>query len=143
MAAYFKMLNPGGLIAMQIPNPSTMPIMHAITKTAAENKWKLIFEGFNNGLYLYEPGIYYDILCKHSGDINVWETHYHHIMPNHESIIEWYSSTGMKPYLDLLDEDGKEEFAADVLSQIKLSYPAQADGTVLFPFRRILFTAKK
>lgn len=140
---YYKMINPGGVMAMQIPNPSSMPIQTAIDKVAASGRWSDCFPGFHNGLYLYEPGYYYDILSDLTNETNVWETHYHHIMPGHQAIIEWYSSTGMKPYLDMLADEEKHAFSNDVLDIIKNEYDIQKDGSVLFPFRRIFFTITK
>jgi hypothetical protein len=44
----------------------------------------------------------------------------------------------MKPFLDRLPDDAaRAEFEAEVLKQISPFYPAQADGRVLFPFKRI------
>ena len=139
----FEMLNPGGVLAMQIPNPSTMPIQTAVEKTAGQEKWGNRFKGFHNGLYLYEPGYYYNILTGLSDDVSLWETHYHHVMPDHEAIVEWYSSTGMKPYLALLEDKEKEQFCAEVLDILKQEYPLQINKNVLFPFRRIFFTIYK
>ncbi len=139
----FSMLIPGGIMAMQIPNPSTMPIQIAVDQASADEKWVNKFNSFHNGLFLHEPGYYFDILNELSDDINLWETHYHHIMPDHESIIDWYSSTGMKPYLDLLEEDEKEQFRSKVLDIIRQEYPLQRNTNVLFKFRRIFFTAEK
>jgi trans-aconitate 2-methyltransferase len=62
-------------------------------------------------------------------------------MPDHESIIEWYKSTGMRPYLEKLDEQERSEFIAGVLARIRDGYRVQADGRVLFPFRRLFFIA--
>ena len=140
---YFKMLNPGGIMAMQIPNPSSMHIQTAIDRVASSDRWKNYFLQFQNGLYLYEPGFYYDILRSLSKEANVWETHYHHVMPGHQAIIDWYASTGMKPYLSLLSDDDKQAFSDDVLFIIKNDYKIQKNGSVLFPFRRIFFTLQK
>jgi trans-aconitate 2-methyltransferase len=68
----------------------------------------------------------------------MWETFYFHILDSHRSIIEWTKSAGMKPYLDALkDNNEKEEFADEVLTEVKAQYPLQRNGKVVFPFKRL------
>lgn len=139
----FSQIKTNGVMAMQIPNPKFMPIHIAVIQTAGNRKWKSTFRYLPNSLHLFEPGYYYDVLSGLSKNISLWETHYYHKMPGFESIIEWYSSTGMKPYLGLLNDKEKEQFSDEVLKKIKKVYPVQSNGCVLFPFRRIFFTAMK
>ena len=143
LPVFWSMLNPGGVIAMQIPNPTDMEIQLSIDKIAGASKWIGFFKNFQNGMYLHEPEYYYEILRKLSDKIDIWETNYHHIMLGHKSIIDWYSSTGMKPYLKRLNQVQQEEFAEEILTEIKTEYKLQSDGTVLFEFRRIFFMAQK
>ena len=65
------------------------------------------------------------------------------MLDSQEDIIEWYKSTGFKPYLDQLDAPGQEEFLAALRAQVLPFYPPQADGKVLFEFERLFFTAVK
>lgn len=140
---WFSMLNPGGVMAMQIPNPLQMPIHIAMKKVSAKRRWGGRFAGFDDGLYLHEPFFYYDILSNMNGETDIWETHYQHILPSHDSIVDWYSSTGMKPYLNKLDNDECAIFKDLVLQEIRKKYPVNADGSVIFPFRRIMFMIMK
>lgn len=89
----------------------------------------------------HEPSFYYDALCSAAKRIDLWKTHYHHVLPGHEAIIEWYSSTGMKPYLERLTDEEKHRFEQSVLLKIRNRYKAQEDGNVLFQFRRLFFIA--
>ena len=53
-------------------------------------------------------------------------------------------STGLKPYLDKLDDDlEKKEFEEEVLKEIKNAYPIQKNGKVLLPFKRLFFIGYK
>lgn len=127
---------------MQVPNTSDTPIGIAVLETAREDRWQQHFEGMDSGLHHYEDlNFYYDILSPLTKDVHPWETHYNHVMSGHEAIIEWYKSTGMKPYLAKLDEAEKDELAKRVLSSIRGKYKVQRDGSVLFPFRRLFFIA--
>jgi len=62
------------------------------------------------------------------------QTDYIHVLESQPAIIEWISSTGMKPYLDRLQEKEKTQFEDEVLSEIKHYYPVQKT-TVKFFFR--------
>lgn len=135
-----ELLNRGGALAVQIPNTSNMAITEALHRTAGSEKWASRFDGKEPGHSAKEPFEYYDALCG-AGELSVWETQYHHVMADHRKIIEWYESTGLRPYLSLLDKPEQAQFKEDLLENVKALYPLRKDGTVLFPFRRIFLLA--
>lgn len=140
---FFSILNDNGVLAVQIPNLTYMPIHVAVQETAQEDIWLNYFGNMGDGLEYHELTFYYDALCSLAKDINLWETHYHHVLPGHEAIIEWYSATGMRLYLEKLTGEEKERFLQSVLAKIRERYQVQTDGKVLFPFRRLFFIAYK
>ncbi len=140
---FFNMLDDRGVLAVQVPNVTYMPIKEAVQNTAKEDTWYDYFKGMDDGLEYHELTYYYDVLCSLAKNIDLWETRYHHVLPGHEAIIEWYSSTGMRPYLDKFTGEEKQRFKQGVLSKIRGSYRVQDDGSVLFPFRRLFFVAYK
>ncbi|KUO64498.1 MAG: hypothetical protein APF84_10415 [Gracilibacter sp. BRH_c7a] len=139
----FAMLHDNGLLAVQLPNPTYMPINIAVLDTAEDERWQDRFKDIDDGLICNELSYYYNALSPLTKDIELWETYYYHVVPGHEAIIDWYKSTGMKPFLARLDESEKDEFAQEVLSKIQTEYKTQEDGNVLFPFRRLFFIAHK
>lgn len=140
----FSMVNGDGVLAVQIPNPGKMPISIAVHKSAQEYKWRDYFTTINDGMYYEELSYYYDTLSALTNVIELWETQYNHIMPDHRDIIEWYKSTGMKFFLDKLPgQKVKDDFADDILAKIQMEYEQQKDGNILFPFRRLFFIAYK
>ena len=57
-------------------------------------------------------------------------------------MIEFYSSTGLKPYLEgLSSEDLRDRFKEEVLESYRTLFPTQPNGKVLFPFRRLFVIA--
>jgi trans-aconitate 2-methyltransferase len=63
-------------------------------------------------------------------------------MPNVEAIVEFYKGTGLRPYLDVIDDAAeRERFLAEYLEKLAPAFPPRADGAVLFPFRRIFIVA--
>lgn len=135
------LLNPGGILAVQIPIQRVHPVhilLHSLVQT---EKWckKLTPRPYNNLL----PEEYYDLLSEVSADFELWETVYYHRMPDHESILEWYKGAGMRPYLEQLGEEDAAEFTRDFLCALKEQYPIRKNGEILFRFPRFFFIAKK
>lgn len=136
-----ELLNSGGALAVQVPNTTKMAITAALDKTASAERWGKLFSGLTTKHSSNEPGDYYDALSPVAGDLSIWETRYYHVMADHSQIVEWYESTGLRPYLNVLDEGQQAKFKADLLQNVASYYPKQKDGTVLFPFRRIFLLA--
>ena len=64
-------------------------------------------------------------------------------MPSHESIVEWYKGTGLRPYLAQLSADDQKKYLDDVMHRLKEIYPVQKNGKIIFRFPRLFFTAQK
>ena len=136
----WKMVNENGVIAVQMPLYNEMPVCGAVEQ-AASGIWPRL-DNVMDIFTFHEPGYYYDVLSYLSGKIDMWVTDYLHIMDSHKSIIEMIKSAGLKPYLDRLEsESDKLEFESAALRNIMEAYPAQENGRVIFPFKRLFFIA--
>lgn len=144
IADLFDMMEDGGALAIQLPLYHTMPVSKAIENVSLKERWKKQTIGANDAFKFHSSDYYYDILSVKIGSIIMWETSYIHIMPSHQSIVEMLKSTGIRPFLDRLDtEEEKVEFEKDVLKEIIKTYPAQSNGNILFPFKRLFFIGYK
>jgi len=95
-----------------------------------------------NALTMERPAFYYDALAKISTNLDIWETEYSHVMESAASIVDWISSTGLRPFLAALDTDAERaEFTAELLQRVRDAYQVRANGKVLFPFRRTFVIA--
>lgn len=141
LADMMSILNPDGIMAIQVPMNFEEPIHKILTELVTGEKWS---EHFNPRIfYTLTESEYFDILSGLTENFEIWKTTYGHRMPSHNSIVEWYKSTGMKPYLDVLNDAEQEEFIADVMTELKKDYPIQANGEILFRFPRLFMLAKK
>ena len=137
-----ELLKEGGTLAIQIPQQAKHP-MHRIVKSVAESeKWKQKLPVSRTFHTLTEEE-YFDILSELSDNFRMWETAYFHTMPSHQSIVEWYKGTGLRPYLEQLGDSDRDEFEKDILTQTQRYYPVQQNGGILFRFPRLFMTAVK
>ncbi len=139
-----NILSDNGIIAIQLPLFFDMPLGKSIARISKESRWSKATEGVTELFTIHNYSIYYDYLSVLFHSIEIWESNYIHILKSHNSILEMIKSTGLRPYLERLENGAdKEDFVDKVLSDIRKDYPFQKDGKVLFPFKRLFFTAKK
>jgi len=138
------LLSGSGAIAIQIPQFWDMPLGKIIDNTAKVDRWKTRTEAVSNLFTIHNYSFYYDILSDLFNSIEIWETHYMHILNNHVSILEMMRSTGLKPYLERLNSDSDaNDFEEIVLNEIMKTYPIQKNGKVILPFKRLFFIGYK
>jgi len=138
-----QLLNAGGALAVQVPKFKDMPIEHTIIEVTGTPDYAASFAGFESGMHYFADRFYYDVLCSISRRVDLWATDYYHVLENHAAIIEWIRSTGMRPYVEHLPEQRRDGFMRQVLERLRAPYPSQADGRVLFVFKRLFFIAYK
>ena len=140
----YKMLNEGGVLAAQVPYVRYLPIYSSIQVLIKTEKWSEYFicPPLYPKHYTYEH--YYNIICGLTDKIEIWQTDYIHIMPDHEGIVEWYKGTGLRPFMDMIpDEKKRLDFCNDYKRLVSQKYPVEKNGNVLLPFTRIFFIAYK
>ena len=137
-----SILKPNGVLAVQVPMNFEEPIHKIIAEVIKKPEWA---EKIGNGrqFYTLKESEYFDVLSALSSDFTMWKTIYMHRMPSHQSIIEWYKSTGMKEYLAVLSDEDKIKFEKAVFNEVEKYYPVQKNGEIIFRFPRLFFTAVK
>jgi len=137
-------VRPSGILAFQMPALYNQPAARVAHDLSESAPWKSHRLSERYTLRTHTPGEYYDWLAPLSKQLQIWETVYFHEMANHDAIVEFYSSTGLKPYLEgLPSAELRNRFTASVLDAYQGLFPTQANGKVLFPFRRIFVIAAR
>lgn len=134
-------LNPGGVLAVQMPGNHAAP-SHTLIREAAGPWWNKI-EPVMRPDPVADLAVYYDMLSPAAGRLDIWETVYFQALDGDNAAAEWLKGSALKPLLDALDEDEAEDFFAAYSALIGKAYPKRADGKTLYPFRRVFIVAKK
>lgn len=143
----FSLLAPGGVLAVQMPDNLDEPSHRLMREVAAIDTLRAhctLTGRTAERTELLGAGGYYDVLAPVAASVDVWRTTFHHPMASADAIVEWVSSTGLKPFLEALDGDAaRQSFLAEYRRRIDAAYPARADGKRLLAFPRLFFVAVK
>lgn len=138
----FSQVAIGGFLAVQMPSQNDSPLRTAVQDIAADPVWRNRFNFARNALTKHPPEFYYDVLKPLCTRLDIWETEYFHIMESPQAIVNWFRGTGLRPYLEALENDEqRQSFEARLLDAYTQAYPRRSDGKILFPFRRLFFIA--
>lgn len=139
-------LRPGGTLAFQVPARSAAADI--FRTLAGSPRWARDLAAVSTdearGSHhstVREPADYADILAGLGATADVWETTYIHVLTGDDPVLEWYSGTGLRPYLDALGPDRVDAFREDVRAALRIAFPTRPYGTLL-PFRRIFAVAR-
>ena len=137
-----SLLQPGGVLAIQMPAMHDAPLRALQNEVAAAGPWAPILKdaGFARGLL--PTGIYYDILRPHVAHLDLWETTFLHVLNGENAVTEWASGSSLRPFLDALPATLKQPFRDAYSKALRPHYPRRADGTTLLPFKRLFMVAR-
>ncbi|HSI41137.1 MAG TPA: trans-aconitate 2-methyltransferase [Xanthobacteraceae bacterium] len=133
-------LAPGGVLAVQMPDNVDQPSHRLMRETAAAGPWAEKLAGAARD-QLPEIGAYYDRLGPHARRLDIWHSIYNHPLAGPGAIVEWFRSTGLRPFLAPLNEAERAGFLADYTARIAKAYPPRFDGKVLLRFPRLFVVA--
>jgi trans-aconitate 2-methyltransferase len=136
----FSRLTPGGQLATQVPSNHNHISHQIYRETAEEDMFKFILQGFQRYSPVLSIDDYARILFNCGAEqITVLEKVYPHVLENSDAVVEWISGTALVPYFERLGKY-KEEFLKSIREKMRAAMP---DSPVFYPFRRMLFSARK
>ena len=137
-----KLVAPGGCLAVQRPARGSTLFRSSILSVARRPRWRDAMSGAGDALTLQAPEYYYDLCTGAGARVDLWETTYYHPLADHDALVAWFETTGMRPFLERLDdEEARTAFKQDVLEACRSDFPPAADGQVLLAFKRLFFLA--
>nr|WP_245848299.1 methyltransferase domain-containing protein [Actibacterium ureilyticum] len=135
-----RALMPGGVLAVQMPRQYDEP-SHRLLRDLAADLFPDRFD-FTGWRAPVAPPQDYARMLMPLGAVSVWETHYVQVLPKADQghpVRQFTQSTAMRPFVDKLTGDEAPRFIAAYDDALGTAYPAEPDGTVLFPFQRVFF----
>jgi trans-aconitate 2-methyltransferase len=138
LARLLASLPTGGVLAVQMPDNTREPALMLMEKVATS-----LAQPSPARSDLPRPEDYYDLLRPLCRYVDIWHTHYNHVLEDHRGVVEWFKGSGMRPFLAPSSEARREAFLARYTKEIRRAYPARSDGKVLLRFPRLFIIAAR
>jgi trans-aconitate 2-methyltransferase len=136
-------LTAGGCLAVQMPDNLDEHAHRLMRAIAADGPWSAKLAAAATARAEQRGADwYFNLLREHGAHVDVWRTTYHHPLAGGAgAVVEWFKGSGLRPFLDPLDDSERADFLARYEAAIATAYPAAADGAVLLPFPRLFILA--
>ncbi|QKX59687.1 uncharacterized protein TRUGW13939_06827 [Talaromyces rugulosus] len=134
----------GGVFAFQVPDNFLEPSHAMMRETAADGgPWTAVLKDRQPALAKFQSAQdIYNHLSPLCASLNIWHTHYYHILDSHEAVVEWVKGTGLRPFIDPLSDEDRQAFVASYLARLQSVYPTCVDGKVILKYPRLQKTAE-
>jgi len=143
MARLIRSLPAGGVLAVQMPDNLDEPSHRLMAETAAAGPWAAKLAGAAAAREaLPSAETYYRRLKPLCAGLDIWRTTYHHPLKGAAGIVSWVMSTGLRPYLEPLDEDERRTYLDAYRLRLADAYPEMGEGVVLLRFPRLFIVAR-
>jgi len=133
----------GGALAFQAPDNAEEPshrLMRAIAALPAFRD-RAGADGAREPIGAFAD--YERALSPPCAELDLWRTVYAHRLGSPGDIVKWVEGSGLRPYLDPLDAEGRAAFLAAYAQAAAEAYPPQPNGVILFPFPRLFVVAAR
>ena len=135
-------LAPNGVFACQVPVTWGESWHAKLRAVADDGPWSARLQGVRSIAPVASAADYYDWLSP-LAEVDVWKTTYLHVLAGEDPIVDWMTGTGLRPYLDRLDDPGERAaFLAAYSACIAPDFPRHA-GAVLLDFPRLFIVARR
>ena len=139
-----QQLAPGSWIAFQVPGNFDAPSHQAVRDLVSSPRWSDLLRDypFEKAEVTRSAVGYADLLTDAGCAVDAWETIYVHELTGENPVFEWIHGTALRPVRACLSEEHWVQFRNELIPMLDSAYPARADGTTFFPFRRIFVVAQ-
>jgi trans-aconitate 2-methyltransferase len=140
----FRLLAPGGVLAVQMPDNLDEPSHRLMREVATDSRWASAIGDIGKlRARILSAQRYYDLLVPNAVQVDIWRTTYQHPMTSPGAIVDWLRATGLRPFLERLTDDQRGDFVAEYERRIDEAYPTRADGQRLLAFPRLCMIAQR
>jgi trans-aconitate 2-methyltransferase len=142
LARLLGALPQGGVLAVQMPDNTQEPALQLMEQVGANGPWAAAIatsDAARNDLM--RPEQFYDLLRPLCSYLDIWHTHYNHLMENHAAVVEWFKGSSLRPFYSVLEGAMREQFLAAYSDAIARAYSVRFDGKVMLTFPRLFILA--
>jgi trans-aconitate 2-methyltransferase len=133
-------LPPGAWFALQVPGNHAAPAHALAAELLDEPPWRGAAT-LDAGSHALSPERYAELLAGTGAAADVWESTYLQRLTGADPVLEWISSTTLRPVRAALGGAGWAAYRAALAPRLRAAYPARPDGSTWFPFRRVFAVA--
>lgn len=138
-----KGMKAGGVLALQMPDNMDEPCHRMMHETAEAGPWANALRNAAGAREIIRSPIeYYTLLKPNCRSLDIWHTAYYHVLDGVQGVVDFFSTTGLRPYLDPLDETMRRQFIDVYRANLATAYPPVPGGKVLMRFPRIFIVAQ-
>jgi trans-aconitate 2-methyltransferase len=142
-----SMVSPGGMAAVQMPDNFHAPSHTLINDIVQGARWREKLGGVARGPTVAPPANYLSWLAPLTRRVDMWLTEYLQVLPQRTDgehpVAAWTKGTRLLPIMAALDAQEQAEFLREYTHRLAVAYPARADGSTVFPFRRMFIVANR
>ncbi|WP_363799501.1 trans-aconitate 2-methyltransferase [Lysobacter firmicutimachus] len=134
----------GAWLAVQMPGNFDAPSHRLVRELASAPAWASQLDGLalrGDGT-VDAPRDYAELLADAGCEVDAWETTYVQRLSGADAVLEWISGTALRPIRNALDDAGWQRFRDQLAPRLRAAYPARADGSTWFEFRRVFAVAR-
>jgi len=144
LARCFRALRPGGSLGVQMPANDREIAQVTIFELANEPGWSPLLDKVRtpSDRFVQSPEEYRAMLAAFGFiDIDCYYHVFRHPMCGPSEVVEWSRATVLRPFLDQLPVERRDEFIRDLTSRLELAYGTS--GPLTFEFRRLFLFARR
>jgi trans-aconitate 2-methyltransferase len=142
LPALVKRLAPGGALAVQVPDNLEEPAHRLMREVAVQRPWAAkLASAASARPSLAGAAWYFELLRPLCTTLDVWRTTYYHRLAGAAAIVEWFKGSGLRPFLEPLDEAERAGYLQRYTAAVAQAYPVLSDGSALLPFPRMFLVA--
>jgi trans-aconitate 2-methyltransferase len=142
-ASCLEALAPGGRMAAQIPANEGETTRLVLDRLVGERPWSAMLGGLREAFPAVAPAEDYRRMLSAIGFVEVdccYRT-FEHPMRSPGEIVEFYRSTGLRPFMQALSPERHDAFLAEFARRLADAYGT--GGALIFPFRRLFIWGKR
>lgn len=134
----------GSWLAFQVPGNFEAPSHRVARDLASRPEWSELLRDcpFRESEVVRPARDYAALLSDAGCSVDAWETTYVHELTGENPVLEWITGTALRPVRSVLNDAQWQQFRSELIPMLDAAYPARADGTTFFPFRRVFVVAQ-